>query len=250
MSARWQTRLDALAREYLVPGASLAVWHNGVLETAATGVINRNTGVETTPDAIFQIGSITKLLTATLTLQLVEEGNVALTDPLQRHLPNFALLSNDTANSITLTHLLSHTSGIDGDYFESTGTGEDKLARYVDACRLLPMLHNPGELFSYCNVGFNLLGRLIELQRGTTWETALQRWLTARLGPNSFVRYPYETPKYRTAIGHVRRDITSPFVMSDVAYLPLASAPAGSVVYASASDLIRFARLIIDRGTS
>src|SRR4030095_6795274 len=155
MVARWQTRLDTLAEQYDVPGASLAGVHNGVLETAATGVINRNTGVETTPDAIFQIGSITKLLTGTLTLQLVEEGEVALDDPLQRHLPGFMLLSRDAAQSITLRHLLSHTSGIDGDFFERTGTGEDKLARYADACRLLPLLHDPGELFSYCNVGFN-----------------------------------------------------------------------------------------------
>ena len=43
---------------------------------------------------------------------------------------------------------------------ENTGLGEDKLARYVDACRVLPSLYPPGELFSYCNVGFNLLGRM------------------------------------------------------------------------------------------
>src|SRR5262245_43905549 len=122
MAARWQTRLDTLAREYQVPGASLAVWHNAVLETAATGVINRNTGVETTTDAIFQIGSSTKLLTATLTLQLVAAGCVALTDPLQRYLPDFALLSREAANTITLSQLLSHTSGIDGDFFDNTGT--------------------------------------------------------------------------------------------------------------------------------
>jgi len=147
MAAGWQARLDALAREYEVPGASLAVWHNGVLATAATGVINLTTGVETTVDAVFQIGSITKLLTGTLTLQLVEEDRVGLDDPLKRHLPDFALLSREAAQSITLRHLLSHTSGIDGDFFESTGTGEDKLSRYVDACRLLPLLHGPGELF-------------------------------------------------------------------------------------------------------
>jgi CubicO group peptidase (beta-lactamase class C family) len=250
MTARWQTRLDTLAREYDVPGASLAVWHRGVLDTAATGLVNRNTGVAATPDAVFQIGSITKLLTGTLTLQLIEEGRVALDDPLQRHLPDFMLLSREAAQSITLRQLLSHTSGIDGDFFDSTGVGEDKIARYVDACRLLPLLHEPGERFSYCNAGFNLLGRLIEVQRGMTWEAALQRSLLARLGPNTFVRYPHETPKYRTAIGHIRRTQAEPFTMSDVAHLALASAPAGSVLYASATDLIRFARTIIDRGTS
>ena len=112
--------------------------------------------------------------------------------------------------------MLTHTSGIDGDFFENTGLGEDKLARYVDACRVLPTLHPPGELFSYCNVGFNLLGRIVELHRGTTWETALgQIRLTSRLGDEfSFVRYPHDTPKYRTAIGHVRAKPTDALSMA------------------------------------
>lgn len=250
MSVGWQVRLDGLAREYEVPGASLAIWHKGRLVTCATGVINLNTAVATTPGAIFQIGSITKLLTATLVMQLIEEGRLRLDDPVRRHVPDFSLQSIDAARAITIRQLLTHTSGIDGDFFENTGLGEDKLARYIDACRVLPTLHPPGELFSYCNVGFNLLGRIIELQRGTTWETALGRHLSGRLGDNSFVRYPHDTPKYRTAIGHVRAKPTDALAMTPAAYLPLSSAPAGSVVYASATDLILFARTLLDGGIS
>jgi CubicO group peptidase (beta-lactamase class C family) len=250
MSAGWQARLNALAGEFEVPGASLAIWHNDRLDTCATGVVNLNTAVAATPNAIFQIGSITKLLTATLVMQLVEDGRLHLDDPVRRHLPDFSLQSIDAARAITIRQLLTHTSGIDGDFFENTGLGEDKLARYVDSCRVLPTLHPPGELFSYCNVGFNLLGRIIELQRGTTWETALDRHLCGRLGANSFVRYPHDTPKYRTAIGHVRAKPTDALAMASAAYLPLASAPAGSVVYASAADLILFARSILDGGIS
>jgi len=250
MSIQWQARLDALAREFEVPGASLAIWHKGRLTTCATGVINVNTAVATTPAAIFQIGSITKVLTATLVMQLVEEGRLRLDDAVRRHLPDFALQSTDVARAVTIRQLLTHTSGIDGDFFESTGLGEDKLARYVDACRVLPHLYPPGELFSYCNVGFNLLGRIIELQRGTTWETALGRNLCGRLGENSFVRYPHDTPKYRTAIGHVRTKPTDALTMTPNAYLPLSSAPAGSVVCASATDLILIARTLLEGGVS
>jgi CubicO group peptidase (beta-lactamase class C family) len=250
VSTGWQARLDALARDFEVPGASLAMWHKGRLTTCATGVINLNTSVATTPGAIFQIGSITKLLTAALVMQLVEEGRLRLDDPVRRHLPDFSLQSVDAARTITIRQLLTHTSGIDGDFFENTGLGEDKLARYVDACRVLPTLYPAGELFSYCNVGFNLLGRIIELQRGTTWETALGRNLCSRLGDNSFVRYPHDTPKYRTAIGHVRAKPTDALSMTPNAYLPLSSAPAGSVVYASATDLILFARTLLAGGIS
>lgn len=250
MSTGWQARLNALAGEYEVPGASLAIWHKGRLAACATGVVNLNTAVAATPNAIFQIGSITKLLTATLVMQLVEEGRLRLDDPVRRHLPDFSLQSLDMARAITIRQLLTHTSGIDGDFFENTGLGEDKLARYVDACRVLPTLHPPGELFSYCNVAFNLLGRIVELHRGMTWESALGRYLTGRLGTNSFVRYPHDTPKYRTAIGHVRAKPTDALSMAQTAYLPLSSAPAGSVVYASATDLILFARTVMDGGIS
>ncbi len=249
-STDWQARLDGLAGEYEVPGASLAIWHQGRLTACATGVVNLNTSVAATPNAIFQIGSITKLLTATLVMQLVEEGRLRLDDPVRRHLPDFALQPIEAARAITIRQLLTHTSGIDGDFFENTGLGEDKLARYVDACRALPMLHPPGELFSYCNVGFNLLGRIVELHRAMTWETALDRYLTGRLGDNSFVRYPHDTPKYRTAIGHVKARPTDPSTMARTAYLPLSSAPAGSVVCASATDLILFARTMLDAGIS
>ena len=60
-----------------------------------------NTAVAATPTAIFQIGSITKLLTATLVMQLVEEGRLRLDDPVRRHLPDFSLQSLDVARAIT-----------------------------------------------------------------------------------------------------------------------------------------------------
>ena len=185
-----------------------------------------------------------------LSLQLVEGGRVELDRPVRQYIEDFALVDAEAAASITVRQLLCHTSGVDGDYFENTGTGEDKLARYVDACRLLPMLHAPGECFSYCNVGFNLLGRIVELARGTTWESALGRYLLRALGAHSFVRYPHETPRYRVAIGHTRPDPSRPWTASPVAYLPLASAPAGSVVYAAASDLVLLARTVLRSGVA
>ncbi len=167
-----------------VPGASLAIWHKGRLATCATGVVNLNTAVATTPDAIFQIGSITKLLTATLVMQLVEEGRLRLDDPVRRHLPEFSLQSIDVARA-------DHDSTVADSHQRHRRRLLRKhrpRRRQTGAlCRRMPRvaaLHPPGELFSYCNVGFNLLGRIIELHRGTTWETSLGRNLIGRLGEN------------------------------------------------------------------
>jgi CubicO group peptidase (beta-lactamase class C family) len=243
-------RLDALAREYAVPGASLAIWKDGELFEHATGVINRRTGVEATPDAIFQIGSITKLMTAVLVMQLVEDGAIALEDRIVDHLPSFAVADPDTTANVTIADLLTHTSGIDGDFFENTGTGDDKVERFVLACRALPTLHPRGELFSYCNVGFSLLGRILEVKRGATWESVIKRRLIDRLGETSFARYAEETLRYRAAIGHAP---PSPGASPDVvpfAYLAKSAAPAGSVLYAAARDLVAFGRMVLREGLS
>ncbi|MFI5889576.1 serine hydrolase [Actinoplanes sp. NPDC051513] len=69
-----QERIDRAAERHGVPGAGVAVGAGGELAEAATGVVNRNSGVEATPDAVFQIGSVTKVWTASLVMQLVDEG--------------------------------------------------------------------------------------------------------------------------------------------------------------------------------
>jgi CubicO group peptidase (beta-lactamase class C family) len=88
-AAALQEKLDTLARQYDVPGAVLAVWTDGALSEVATGVCNIETKVPVTTDTLFQIGSITKLYTAALCLQLVEEGKLELDQPIRAVLPDF-----------------------------------------------------------------------------------------------------------------------------------------------------------------
>ncbi|HUD50750.1 serine hydrolase domain-containing protein, partial [Parvibaculum sp.] len=101
--------LDDRLEAYGVPGASLAVWANGALTEAASGVVNIETRVPVTPEALFQIGSITKLYTAALCLQLVEEGKLALDEPIRRWLPEFRVADERASATLTLRHLLNHT---------------------------------------------------------------------------------------------------------------------------------------------
>ena len=78
--------LDALLEQatsrHGIPGAALAVWHDGTFHESTTGLLNTSTAVEVTPDSVFQIGSITKLFTATLCMQLVEQGRLELDRPV------------------------------------------------------------------------------------------------------------------------------------------------------------------------
>ena len=81
-----QAALDALAKQHKVPGASLGILQGTEVVVLATGVANKNTGVAVTPSTLFQIGSNTKLYTATLVMQLVDEGKVDLDAPVKRYL--------------------------------------------------------------------------------------------------------------------------------------------------------------------
>src|SRR5690606_4998607 len=139
-----QKRLDEACVRHGVVGASLAVLHDGVIQTAASGVLNVDTGVDVTPDSVFQIGSIGKVFTATLLMQLVDEGAVGLDAPVRRYLPDFAIADEAASAQITVRHLLAHTSGIDGDYLPPDDPSGPSSDGYVRKMRALALLHPVG----------------------------------------------------------------------------------------------------------
>ena len=203
----WQHRLDVLAPEHRVVGASLAILRLGdggddELVEAATGVLNVATGVPVTTASAFQIGSITKVWTATLVMQLVEEGLLDLDAPVRAVLPDLALADEGVAASVTARQLLNHTSGIDGDVFTDTGRGDDCVQAYVASLADAAQNHPPGATFSYCNSGYSILGRVVEVVRGTTWDAAIRDRIAAPLGLVRTTTLPEETILHSAAVGH------------------------------------------------
>lgn len=239
--------LRAGIEEFKVPGASFAVMHGGETHSVAAGVLNVNTGVEVTPDSVFQIGSITKLFTSTLVMQLVDEGLVELDMPLRRYLPEFTVADSAATEAITVRHLLTHTSGIDGDFFQDTGRGDDCVERYLLACSALPQLHAPGDGWSYCNAGFVLLGRLIERLRGRTWDSALKGSLLRPIGAASLVSLPEDALLLRASAGHIALPGGEARAVP-LTLLPRSNGPAGATPFGATSDLFAFARMHLNAG--
>ncbi len=235
-----------------VPGAAIAVLEDGVTTGAAAGVLNLETQVPVTRDAMFQIGSITKVLTATLVMRLVDAGKLELDEPIVRYLPGFTLANADDAARITTRHLLSHTSGIDGDFFEATGRGEQALEEYVRRCRSLRTLHPVGEAFSYCNSGYAIAGRLVEVLADRGWHRLMREWLFEPLGMRHAATLPEDLVGKLAAIGHAPLGGgQSGLAPLPSAYaIPFSLAAAGATPTMSAPDLLRFAALHLNGGAS
>ncbi|WP_307804676.1 serine hydrolase domain-containing protein [Streptomyces sp. VRA16 Mangrove soil] len=243
-----QRRLTELAERHRVPGAVLGIARGAHSDVVACGVLNNATGVTTTSDSLFQIGSITKVWTATLAMQLVDEGALDLDTPVADVLPELRLTDPQVARQVTMRHLLTHTSGIDGDVFTDTGRGDDCLERFVGQLDEAAQNHPLGATFSYCNSGFVLAGRVIEKLTGTSWDRALHERLCAPLGLEHTVTLPEEALRFRTAMGHDAEGDQPPRPVP-VWGLPRSQGPAG-LITATAEDVLAFARLHMTGGTA
>lgn len=243
----WPERLAAGAREFHVPGASLAVLAGDEVFTAACGVLNARTGVETTPDSVFQMGSITKVWTTTLVMQLVDEGKLDLDARVGELLPAFGLADAGAARTITLRQLLTHTSGIDGDQFVDTGRGDDAIERFVAYLHGVGCVHAPGARFSYCNVGFVVAGRIVEVLRGATYDAVLRERILQPLGLRATGTLPEQAILHRAAAGHFMKPDGAPHLVP-VWSLQHSNAPAGATPFTTASELVAFANLHIHDG--
>ena len=242
--------VDKIRTRFNVPALSIAILFEGKRYSAASGVLNLNTGVEATTDSIFQIASISKVFTATLIMQLVDEGKLLLEAPVKCYLTDFRLADSVATETITLAQLLNHTSGIPGDFVGNDSyTEQNAIARYVDRCSALHLVHPPGERYSYSNAAYNIAGRLIEVVLGITWFDAIEERIFKPLGMRQAVAHPSQVIKHRVAMGHVP-DIANEHAwkLSPDCYFPICWAPCGSVLTFAASDLIIFAEAHLNDG--
>lgn len=221
-----------------VPGAAIGVLSGGKARVAAAGVLDIESGLTATPQSVFQTGSIVKVMTATLILQLRDDGRLRLDDPIGKYLP--ALRGGPLAD-IRIRHLLTHTGGLIGDYFEPTTEDDDCVARFVELCANLAPLYPAGALAAYSNTGFVFLGAAAEAISGKPWDDLLAEKILAPLGlAHSFSRRQ-ELPKFRAARGHVLSGGGMAAVPVDQIFMPRSNSPGGTTLWSTVGDLLRFA---------
>ncbi|MET8003580.1 serine hydrolase domain-containing protein [Nonomuraea glycinis] len=245
--ARWQARFDELRAAHHVPGASLAVLSGGELHELAGGVLHRGTGVPVTTDSLFLSGSIAKVYTATLVMQLVDAGLLDLDATVVSVLPEFATPDPAATAAITVRQLLSHTGGLTCDFTFDSGRGDDCLATYVKAAGQVALDCPPGTAISYSSLGYVVLGRIVEVLTGQTWDQALKDRLLNPLGLGRSVTLPEEALRFQVAMSHLGEPGRDPDPAPAWDLMPRSAGPYGRVIV-SAGDLARFAQAHLDGG--
>ncbi|MFD0887955.1 serine hydrolase domain-containing protein, partial [Streptosporangium algeriense] len=204
--------------------------------SVVTGERLLGSGRAVTPRSAFPVGSLTKPFTAAVAMELVAAGDVDLDVPLAAYLPMFG-----AGRVVTLRQVLSHTAGLAANVREEGG-GESDRARWVARnCRETDLAHPPGTVFSYSNVGYVVVGLLIEEITGMTWEEAVDAFVLDPLGiPARFDG----TAEPRGVAGHAVNAVRGKVFPVAEQNLPPLEAPNGALVL-SAEELLSFARLFL-----
>lgn len=214
----------------------VVISENGkVIFEQASGLANVEFDVPNTAQTVFEIGSVSKSFTAVAILKLQEQGKLKVTDPLSKYVPGFAY-----GDTVTLHHLLTHTSGIPSFTsfrgFIETQKQNISQDQIVETLKDKPLEFTPGDRFSYSNSGYTLLGRVIEKASGMPYQDYITQNVLKPLG-------------FQKIAFHSRLDVVknraSGYVLDGVGFrLPEAhnveiAGPAGGL-FATASELNRW----------
>jgi CubicO group peptidase (beta-lactamase class C family) len=186
------TVLDTIIRNNLkrqrIPGAAVALVHEGrVIFSRCYGYGDTKKKTAISEDTYFMVGSLTKSFTALAVLKLIEQGKINPHVDIRNYIPNFSIRNPyDGEALITVNHLLTHTSGLMVDYYVHL-TGEKKYsnADLLSHLQKEYLCFKPGSACKYSNIGYRLLGMIIEQVTGERFESYLEKEVFKPLGLNN-----------------------------------------------------------------
>jgi CubicO group peptidase (beta-lactamase class C family) len=188
MDPHWKDPLEAIRSQYDLPGLGAAiVTPQGCQSLAVTGVRKKGDRPLVTPDDLWHLGSNTKAMTSTLAAMAVEEGKLRWDSTLGEVFPRQRELKKSPLAQATLTHLLSHWSGLPpnapwGTLRLAEGKVQDQRAAALELAVRTPGLPPPGQKHEYSNYGYVLAGHMLEEVWRASWEDLMRRRLFAPLG--------------------------------------------------------------------
>ncbi len=227
-----------------VPGLAVAVMHRGeIVYARGFGVMRLGEPAPVTPETRFAVASVTKTFTASAVMKLVGADSIRLDGAVADYLPRFRP-RDPRAARVTVRHLLSHTSGVP-DYPDQVRGWNDPafddgpIASYEAKLAEMTLLAEPGAQFSYSNLGYDVLGDLVEHITGNSFGAYVARVLLEPLGLSASAIMPGAERGPSDATPHVSRAHERDIAPGEIAYHS-AHAPCGWTQRSTVLDLVRW----------
>ena len=260
--------LQPFVENHTLAGAvTLVANKDKVLSVDAVGFMDVAAGKPMRTDCVFWIASMSKPMTATGLMILVDEGRVSLDNPVEKYLPEFQgqmlaaekgpdrMLLKKPAHAITVREVLSHTSGLPFMSRVEHKIDSYTLSEAAISYALMPLNSQPGTKYDYSNAGINTAGRIIEVMSGMPYEQFMDKRLFKPLGMTDTTFWPSTEQLARLAKSYCPKGSEQALAETTIGQFtyPLDNrkrgpSPAGGL-FSTASDVGVFCQMILNGGT-
>ena len=245
-TAAVKTYIDSLIalemQKNKVPGLSMAlVDDQRVVWAQGYGLADVATQRPATADTVYRAGSVSKLFTGAAILQLAEQGKLNLDQPVARYLPSWRPQSKN-AQAVSVRQVMTHHAGLPRDQLQ--GMFDTQAAPFTQAVEILnkePLAYPPGQTFFYSNLGFSLLGALVQETSGTPFDQYARQSLLAPMGMTASAFEPGLSSSPQMAQAYKAASASDEPALRDV--------PAGGL-NTSVNDMARFIKMVFATGRS
>lgn len=237
-------KLEELCKKSKVVGTNVALFDSkGIIYNYNYGFASKEKGIKSDNDSLYMIGSNTKVITALGILKLREEGKLSLNDDIKKFIPEFQVKSNFEYDKITIENLLMHRSGLVSDLFHLILDRTRDYHEVIEELKDTYLTAEPGKMFSYSNVGYTVLGIIIERVSGISYTEYIQNKIAKPLGIqvyfllNEVDRRPYAS---RVSLCYDKKGKAVEDMLSTLL-------PAGSNTYMSLNDFVQFGQIFLNK---
>lgn len=237
-------KLEKQCKKCKMVGVNVALFDSkGIIYNYNYGFVNKENRIKSDNDSLYMIGSNTKVMTALGILKLYEEGKLSLNDDIKKFIPEFEVKSFFEYDKITIENLLMHRSGLVSDLFhlilDRTRDYHEVIAELKDTY----LTAEPGKMYSYSNVGYTILGIVIERISGLSYTEYIQNEIAKPLGIQ--VHFLLNEADRRPYASHV--SLCYDKKGKEVEDMLSTLLPAGSNTYMSMSDFVKFGQMFLNK---
>lgn len=247
MNSLFNEELEKLCKKSRLTGANVVLFDNEkILFSYNYGYANKAQKQKSTNESLYMIGSNTKVMTALGIFKLMEDGILSLDDDIRKFIPEFEIKSIFEYDKITIANLLMHRAGLVCDLFNLILDGTRDFHEVISELKNTYLTEIPGKMFAYSNVGYTVLGIIIERASGLTYQEYIKKVIAEPLGINIHFLPKVEERKSFSSIISCSYDKKGQEVNDPLTTM----ISAGSNTYISMNDFVKFGQIFLNKNNT